>query len=96
MRLEALLLGAAGGVALAGLWASDRPYMAALSPVEFYGEFYGLYGTVGRFATLFGPALWAIIVDGLDLPRTVALGSLIVALVAARLVLQRVPRVAGA
>lgn len=96
MRLEALLLGMAGGVALAGVWASDRPYMAALSPIESYGEFYGLYGTVGRFATLFGPALWAIIVDGLDLPRTVALGSLIVALVAARLVLQKVPQVANA
>lgn len=96
MPLEALLLGGLGGVALAGLWAADRPYMAALSPPEFYGEFYGLYGTVGRFATLLGPALWAFVVDVLSLPRTAAMAVLIVALVASRLVLQRVPRVVGA
>lgn len=95
MPLEALVLGSAGGVALAGLWAADRPYMAALSPPARYGEFYGLYGTVGRFATLLGPALWAFIVDVLHLPRTVAMSVLIVALVGARLVLHAVPRVAG-
>ncbi len=95
MPLEAAIIGGVGGVALAGLWAADRPYMAALSPAELYGEFYGLYGTVGRFATLLGPALWAIIVDGFSLPRTVAMGALIIALVAARWVLGGVPRVAG-
>lgn len=95
MPLEALILGSLGGVALAGLWSSDRPYMAALTPPELYGEFYGLYGTVGRFATLLGPAIWAIVVDGFDLPRTVAMGVLIVALVGARWVLAGVPKVAG-
>ena len=69
--------------------------MAALSPPELYGEFYGLYGTVGRFATLLGPAIWAFVVDGLDLPRTVAMGVLIVALIASRWVLGGVPRVVG-
>lgn len=93
--LEAVVLGTLGGVALAGLWSADRPYMAALTPPDSYGEFFGLYGTVGRASTLVGPALWAIVVDVLDLPRTVAMAVLIVGLVAARIVLARVPRVAG-
>lgn len=96
MPLEAVILGSAGGVGLAGVWAADRPYMAALSPARHYGEFYGLYGTVGRFATLLGPAIWAVVVDVLLLPRTVAMGVLIFGIVAARLVLQRVPEVVGA
>jgi UMF1 family MFS transporter len=93
--LEAVVLGTLGGVALAGLWSADRPYMAALTPPEWYGEFFGLYGTVGRASTLVGPALWAIVVNVLDLPRTVAMGVLILGLVAARIVLARVPRLAG-
>lgn len=93
--LEAVVLGTLGGVALAGLWSADRPYMAALTPPELYGEFYGLYGTVGRASTLVGPALWAIVVNVLGLPRTVAMGVLIGGLVAARIVLARVPRLAG-
>jgi UMF1 family MFS transporter len=93
--LEAVVLGTLGGVALAGLWSADRPYMAALTPPELYGEFYGLYGTVGRASTLVGPALWAIVVNVMGLPRTVAMGVLIGGLVAARIVLARVPRLAG-
>jgi len=37
---------------------------------------YGLYATVGRFATILGPLVWALVVDVLDLPRTAALGTL--------------------
>lgn len=85
-------LAAAGGVALGGLWASDRTYLADLAPDHQYGLFFGLYGTVGRFATVVGPLVWAIIVDGLELPRTVAMGSLVVALIGARLILQGVPK----
>jgi UMF1 family MFS transporter len=48
-----------GGIALGGTWAADRPLMLRLTPPERVGEFYGLYGMVGRFSAIFGPLLWS-------------------------------------
>jgi UMF1 family MFS transporter len=47
------------GVALGGTWSADRPYMLRLTPPDRVGEFYGLYGMVGRFSAITGPVLWA-------------------------------------
>jgi len=47
------------GLSLGGIWAADRPYMLRLAPPARIGEFYGLYGMVGRFSAIIGPALWA-------------------------------------
>ena len=46
------------GVALGGIWAADRPYMLRLTPPHRVGEFYGLYGMVGRFSAIVGPLIW--------------------------------------
>lgn len=69
-------IGPLGGLALGATWASDRVVMTRISPPRFIGEFYGLYATVGRFATIIGPIVWALIVDVLDLGRSVAMGAL--------------------
>ena len=53
--------GAAVGIALAGLWASDRPLMARLAPPRYYGQFFGLYAMVGRFGAVVGPAVWGVV-----------------------------------
>jgi UMF1 family MFS transporter len=55
--------GACVGVALAGLWASDRPLMARLAPPRYYGQFFGLYAMVGRFSAVVGPFMWGLIAD---------------------------------
>ena len=47
------------GIALGGVWAADRPYMLRLTPPDRIGEFYGLYGMVGRFSAVSGPILWS-------------------------------------
>jgi MFS transporter, UMF1 family len=49
------------GVALGGIWAADRPYMLRLTPPSRIGEFYGLYGMVGRFSAITGPLIWAAV-----------------------------------
>jgi MFS transporter, UMF1 family len=66
------VVGILAGIALGGTWAADRPYMLRLTPPDRVGEFYGLYGMVGRFSAVTGPVLWAgimtLAVKGLGLP----------------------------
>ncbi|MBA3852763.1 MAG: hypothetical protein C0503_00020 [Gemmatimonas sp.] len=49
------------GVALGGIWSADRPLMLRLTPPNRIGEFYGLYGMVGRFSAITGPVIWAFV-----------------------------------
>lgn len=55
------LVAATAGFALGGVWAADRPFMLRLTPPHRIGEFYGLYGMVGRFSAITGPIIWAIV-----------------------------------
>ncbi|MBI2512341.1 MAG: MFS transporter [Opitutae bacterium] len=62
LPLAAMYVVACGaGFSLGGIWAADRPYMLRLTPPGRVGEFYGLYGMVGRFSAITGPFLWAAI-----------------------------------
>ena len=55
------LVAASAGFSLGGVWAADRPYMLRLTPPARVGEFYGLYGMVGRFSSITGPGIWALV-----------------------------------
>jgi UMF1 family MFS transporter len=55
------IVAASSGFSLGGVWAADRPYMLRLTPPSRIGEFYGLYGMVGRFSAITGPMLWGIV-----------------------------------
>jgi len=72
----AWVIGPLGGMALGATWSADRVVMIRVSPPRHLGEFYGLYATVGRFATIVGPLIWAVIVDAAGLPRSFAMGAL--------------------
>lgn len=86
----AWVIGPVGGVALGATWAADRVVMIRISPPRHLGEFYGLYATVGRFATIGGPLAWALIVDVAGLPRSFAMGALGLFIVIGWLILGRV------
>jgi UMF1 family MFS transporter len=93
LRLPTWLIypaGAAVGIALAGLWASDRPLMARLAPPRYYGQFFGLYSMVGRFGAIVGPLTWGIIVTSLGWGQPAAVMFLLVWVVIAFLILRRV------
>lgn len=72
----AWVIGPVGGLALGATWSADRVVMVRVSPPRHLGEFYGLYATVGRFATIAGPLVWALVVDLAGLPRSFAMGAL--------------------
>jgi MFS transporter, UMF1 family len=59
------IVAALAGFALGGVWAADRPFMLRLTPPDRIGEFYGLYGMVGRFSAITGPIIWAIVTSSL-------------------------------
>lgn len=67
------VVSAVGGAALGATWTADRVVMLELSPRQHLGEFYGLYATVGRFATILGPLAWALVVDGFGWGRPAAM-----------------------
>jgi UMF1 family MFS transporter len=78
------------GIALGGTWAADRPYMLRLTPPSRVGEFYGLYGMVGRFSAITGPFIWALVSDYLGLGRPAAILTLLGGIVIAYLILRPV------
>ena len=84
------------GLALGGTWAADRPLMLQLAPPRYLGQFYGLYAMVGRFGSIAGPLIWAVIVDGLGLGRPAAVAWLGVMVVVSMLILAPVPNAARA
>jgi len=79
-----------GGAGVGAAWASDRVFMTRLAPAHLIGEFFGLYATVGRFATVAGPLAWALAADWLGWGRTAAVGVMALFVVAAKIVLQPV------
>ena len=93
------IVGPLVGVGLGALWAADRVLMFRLSPPEELGEFYGLYGMVGRFSAITGPLLWGAIVWALTdtgaLAYRVAIGSLLAMLFSGMIVLRRVSETPG-
>lgn len=79
-----------GGLALGATWSADRAYMAVITPPDSYGEFYGLYAMVGRFATILGPLIWGVTVSYLGFGRIAAMTALLGFLIAGRIILARV------
>lgn len=78
------------GVALGGTWTADRPYMLRLTPPARIGEFYGLYGMIGRFSAITGPLAWGLIVNTLGWGRPVAILTLLIGVIISFVILRGV------
>lgn len=81
---------ALAGIGLAGTWSADRPWMLRLTPADRVGEFYGLYGMVGRFSAITGPLAWGFMVDTLGWSRPVVILTLLAEVVLAWWILRKV------
>jgi MFS transporter, UMF1 family len=56
-----ILAGLVIGAGFAGLHVSDRVLMYRLSPPDRLGEFYGLYGLVGKGSQVIGNLFWGLV-----------------------------------
>ena len=85
-------------VTMGFFWAapqiSDRVLLTYLSPNGQIGEFFGLFQMSGRLSAVIGPALWGLTIWALsetgELAYRIALGTLVIFLVAGLLVLRTV------
>ncbi|MHB0980508.1 MAG: MFS transporter [Thermoleophilia bacterium] len=83
--IMALLAGAATG----SVFTVSRSMMALLSPKDRQGEFFGFYAVAGRVSAIVGPVLFGA-VSSISGNQRLALGSLLVLIVAGLAVLQTV------
>ena len=57
-----LVAGAILGSGLGGVQVADRVFMVRLSPPERVGEFFGVYGLVGKASQVIGQLVYGLIV----------------------------------
>jgi UMF1 family MFS transporter len=88
------LVGALAGISMGSTWVCDRVFLLRLSPPQYVGEFFGLYGLAGKFSSIVGPMVWGAIVLALSAYEVtkyrVAVASLLVLLLAGFALLQGV------
>ncbi|MBN18815.1 MAG: hypothetical protein CL758_04990 [Chloroflexi bacterium] len=80
------------GIAIAGIWTTDRPYLLNLSTPEYVGQFFGLYSMVGRISSIIGFFMWGYITDGIQLGRPIAVIILGITILISLLILNGIPR----
>ncbi len=83
-------VGVFSGVLVAGVWATDRPFMIRLSPPSYLGQIMGLSNTTGRLAGIIGPFMWGYIAITLGMGQIASVVSLAVCIAVSLLLLRGV------
>ncbi len=83
-------VGVISGVLIAGIWATDRPYMLRLTSPRYLGEFFGLRNMTGRLSAIAGPFTWGYLSVTLNLGQTAAVLSLVACVVISYVLIQGV------
>ena len=81
-------VGVLSGILVAGVWATDRPFMIRLSPPSHLGQLLGLTNTTGRLAGIVGPFMWGYIAVTLGMGQVASVVSLAVCIVLSLLLLR--------
>ncbi len=53
------------GLGFAGFYATTRALLPKISPASQHGEYFGLYSTFQKFASILGPLVWGLVVFSL-------------------------------
>ena len=90
------IIGTFIGVFLGSTWTASRPLLISLVPKNMLGEFFGLYSLSGKLAAIFGPIVWAIIVNAFDnfgvvFKYKAAIAALTIMIIIGLIILQKVP-----
>ena len=83
-------VGVLSGVLVAGVWATDRPFMIRLSPPSHLGQLMGLANTTGRLSGIAGPFMWGYIAVTLGMGQVASVVSLAVCIALSLLLLRGV------
>ena len=70
------IVGLTSGIAMAGIYVSERPLLLRLAPKEKVGEYFGVYNMAGRLAAILAPFGWGFISVTLSLGQVVAVSYL--------------------
>jgi UMF1 family MFS transporter len=89
------VVGPVAGICMGSVWVTARALLVDLSPQEKVGEFFGLYGLTGKFASIIGPLVWGLVVWGFGflgiLKYRLAILSLLIFFITGFIILQKVP-----
>ena len=89
------IVGPFGGMSLGSTWVVSRVLAIKIIPKGRLAEFFGIYGLTGRFASIFGPIIWGIIILSLEPMGLVryrfAIASLLFFIILGYLFLKKIP-----
>lgn len=92
------ILGPIVGMCMGATWVGARVLLIELAPPAQLGEFFGLYGLIGRAASIVGPLLWGAVTWALreqgGFALRAAVGVLFVSLAVGYWQFRRIPRAA--
>ena len=84
------MVGLTSGIAMAGIYVSERPLVLVLAPKDKIGQYFGVYNMAGRLAAIVAPFSWGLISATLSLGQVVAVSYLSACGLISLLVLMRV------
>ncbi len=62
MRTDFYIIGALAGIVMGGSQTTARAMQASFTPLNKSAEFFGFFAISGKFASIFGPLMWGLVI----------------------------------